>query len=66
MCCGQDGARLTVVAHAKERVLASGSMDATVRVWSVATGESVASLQGHSGWVYSVAWSGTDLSLIHI
>jgi len=44
--------------------LASGSYDKTVRVWDVATGASVATLEGHTGWVRSVSWSpdGTRLA----
>ena len=35
----------------------SGSMDNTVRIWNVATGESKAELRGHSGGVNSVIFS---------
>ena len=49
-----------MVAEEKEAALASGSDDKTVRVWSAATGECVATLRGHSDGVRSVAWSGTD------
>ena len=37
--------------------VASGSSDKTVIIWDVATGEKVSDLKGHSGYVYSVAWS---------
>jgi WD40 repeat protein len=37
--------------------LASGSVDTTVRLWDVATGEEQAILNGHSTAVYSVAFS---------
>jgi WD40 repeat protein len=39
------------------RLLTSGSMDATVRLWDVATGLESATLQGHLRWVLSVAFS---------
>jgi hypothetical protein len=34
--------------------LYSGSYDMTVRVWSVADGAHLATLEGHTGWVFSV------------
>ena len=37
----------------------SGSFDETVKVWSVETGELLHTLEGHSGWVESVALSGS-------
>tara|TARA_B100001758_G_C17788212_1_gene293388 strand:+ start:126 stop:437 length:312 start_codon:yes stop_codon:yes gene_type:complete len=37
--------------------IASGGEDTTVRVWDAATGESVATLEGHSQEVISVAFS---------
>ena len=39
------------------KLLASGSKDATVRVWDMATGAEVSELRGHEGWVQSVAFS---------
>ena len=44
------------------RTLANGSLDGTVWLWDVTTGEELAVLEGHSGpsfraWVNSVAWS---------
>ncbi|KAK6605130.1 Vegetative incompatibility protein HET-E-1-like protein 7 [Botrytis cinerea] len=39
------------------KVVASGSRDTTVRLWDVATGESLKTLEGHSEWVESVAFS---------
>jgi len=37
--------------------LASGSSDKTIRVWDALTGQNVATLQGHSDVVWSVAFS---------
>ena len=37
--------------------LASGSLDGTVRLWAVATGEAIATLEGHTDGVYSVSFS---------
>ena len=37
--------------------LASGSVDDTVRLWAVATGEPLATLEGHTSWVLSVSFS---------
>ena len=44
--------------------LASGSLDHTVKLWNVATGNNIATLQGHTDWVRSVAFSpdGTTLA----
>ena len=39
------------------RLLASGSGDNTVRLWDTATGGLQQTLEGHSGWVSSVAFS---------
>ncbi|MCD6515575.1 MAG: protein kinase, partial [Candidatus Odinarchaeota archaeon] len=39
------------------KYIASGSRDATVRVWDAASGELLRTLEDHGGWVYSVAWS---------
>jgi WD40 repeat protein len=38
-------------------MLASGSEDGTIRLWDLRSGQSFTSLQGHIGWVRSVAFS---------
>jgi WD40 repeat protein len=42
--------------------LASGSLDNSINLWSVKSKKSVAVLKGHSGYVYSVAFSGKYLA----
>jgi FOG: WD40 repeat len=37
--------------------VASGSVDETVRIWDVSSGEGVGTFAGHSGWVLSVNYS---------
>src|SRR5438105_15010218 len=39
------------------KILASGSVDNTVRLWDVATGIELSTLPGHVGGVYSVGFS---------
>src|SRR2546421_5185391 len=59
--------RHTLQGHSKEilriawspdgRVLASGSVDNTIRLWDGQTGQPRRTLEGHSERVYSLAWS---------
>ena len=43
--------------------LASGSLDNTVRLWDVASGEEKTKLEGHSDYVNSVSFSPDGLAL---
>jgi WD40 repeat protein len=43
--------------------LAAGLVDATARVWDIATGQVLATYKGHSGAVLAVAWSPDGRSL---
>ncbi|OBS29589.1 hypothetical protein FPOA_03526 [Fusarium poae] len=45
------------------RLLASASEDGTIRIWDVATGESIHVLRGNNYWVYSVSFSGSNYRL---
>jgi WD40 repeat protein len=40
-----------------EKQLASGSGDATIKIWDVKAGTLLKTLAGHEGWVTSVAWN---------
>ena len=43
--------------------MASGSLDKTVKLWNVQSGDCVRTLEGHSSGVISVAWSGDSQTL---
>ncbi len=54
---GHTEAILHVAFSADGKHLASGSGDATVRLWDVHTETPKATFKGHSNWVMAVAWS---------
>ena len=39
------------------KTIASGSDDQTVKLWEASSGKLLSTLEGHTGYVYSVAWS---------
>ena len=43
---------MSVAVFPDGRRFVSASRDKTLKVWDVATGECVATLEGYSGWVY--------------
>ena len=52
------GGQISSLAFAPDgRLLASGSLDKTIRLWDVATGQLVRTLEGHTNSVWSVAFS---------
>ncbi|GAA0969615.1 NB-ARC domain-containing protein [Actinocorallia libanotica] len=52
---GHIGAVTSVTTH--RNTLASGGEDGIVRIWDLGAGQLVQQLHGHTGWVYSVAFS---------
>ncbi|MDX2272162.1 MAG: NB-ARC domain-containing protein [Cyanobacteriota bacterium] len=41
---------------ARSEMIASGSGDATIKLWDVSTGQCMRTLYGHTSWVWSVDW----------
>ena len=60
---GHNEAILHVSFSADGQHLASGSGDATVRIWDVNTETPKTTLRGHRNWVLAVAWSGCGKKL---
>jgi WD40 repeat protein len=54
------GASLNVAFSPDGRRLATGGEDNTVKIWDVQTGLELQTLRGHSGEIYSVAFSPDD------
>ena len=59
---GHDDKVQSVAVHGN--FIASGSADKTIGLWNIDTAESVGSLQGHSNWVSSVAFSPCGTKLV--
>jgi WD40 repeat protein len=43
--------------HDDSKILSSGSLDNTIKLWDSMTGELLNTLEGHSNWVNSVSWN---------
>ena len=61
-CCsptleGHSSSVYSVAFSQDGKIVASGSVDKTIRLWDTATGKSLQTLEGHSGYVFSVAFS---------
>ncbi|WP_427162719.1 trypsin-like peptidase domain-containing protein [Aliinostoc sp. HNIBRCY26] len=52
-----EGRVISVAFSPDGRTLASGSWDKTIKIWNIATGQEIRTLNGHSQGVYSVAFS---------
>lgn len=50
-----------VAISAERRVIASGDTDGLVKLWSLDTRECLGELKGHLGWVWAVAFAGSQL-----
>ena len=57
MCLQHSSGVSSVVFSADGEYLASGSIDKTIGVWRVSSGERIKTLTGHSSCVYSVVFS---------
>jgi len=55
------GNTVTAVAFASNNILASGSVDATIRLWDKDTGSLLRTLSGHGSTVYQVAFDSDNL-----
>ncbi|MBZ8181033.1 WD40 repeat domain-containing protein [Oscillatoria salina] len=54
---------LSVALSADGRTLATGDTDGEIRLWEVATGQSLITLRGHTSWIRSLAFSPDDTKL---
>lgn len=54
---GHNDSVNSVAISPDRKTLASGSDDATVKLWDMATGQEIRTFTGHSNWVKSVAFS---------
>ena len=54
---GHNGILRRVAFSPDSQLLATASVDKTVKLWDAATGNEIETLRGHSGYVFSVAFS---------
>ena len=54
---GHVGGAWSVAFSPDNKLIASGSIDQTVRVWNLNTKECIAVLKGHEGWIRAVCFS---------
>jgi WD40 repeat protein/transcriptional regulator with XRE-family HTH domain len=52
-----DSEMLSVSISSQDCILATGSKDEKIRLWNISTGQCIKILDGHMGWVWSVAFS---------
>jgi WD40 repeat protein len=62
---GHSGRVFSVAFSPDGKIISSGGMDNTVRLWSTATGKQLGDpLKGHSFWIRSVAFSPDGSALV--
>ncbi|MBD2611882.1 MAG: trypsin-like peptidase domain-containing protein [Nostoc sp. ZfuVER08] len=61
-----EGAVNSVAISADGKTLASGSDDKTIKIWNIATGQVIRTLNGGSNWVTSVAFSPNGKTLVSV
>jgi WD40 repeat protein len=52
-----DSEMLSVSCSSQKSILATGSKDGKIRLWNISIGQCMKILDGHTGWVWSVAFS---------